>query len=129
VLPLAARRPRCVCWSRALTAQRTQVAVLSADEVVHQLYAPGGAAVGPVGAAFPSAVAVGAPGGAAGGGAAGPAPASSSGQGGAAGQRYVDRGRLSAAVVGNEAAMKQLEAIVHPLVEQARVAFVQQVRA
>jgi hypothetical protein len=34
----------------------------------------------------------------------------------------VSRPALSAAVVGNEAAMKRLEAIVHPLVEAARVA-------
>lgn len=75
------------------------VPVLSADEVVHQLYARGGAAVQPVGAAFPSAVVDGA----------------------------VDRAALSKCVVGNEAAMQQLEALVHPLVEAERLRFVQQV--
>lgn len=77
------------------------VPVLSADDVVHQLYAVGGAAVEPVGAAFPSAVVNGA----------------------------VDRTALSKCVVGNAAGMKQLEGIVHPLVEQERVKFVQQVCA
>lgn len=79
--------------------QDSGVPVLSADAVVHQLYAAGGAAVQPVAAAFPSAVVDGA----------------------------VDRARLSACVVGNEAAMQQLEGIVHPLVEAERLKFVQQV--
>lgn len=75
------------------------VPVLSADEVVHKLYAVGGAAVDPVGAAFPDAVVSGA----------------------------IDRAQLSKYVVGNEAAMKQLEGIVHPLVEAERLQFIQQV--
>lgn len=75
------------------------VPVLCADDVVHSLYAAGGAAVAPVGAAFPDAVVNGA----------------------------VDRVQLSKYVVGNEAAMKQLEGIVHPLVEQERLQFIQQV--
>jgi hypothetical protein len=75
------------------------VPVLSADDVVHQLYAAGGAAVAPVGAAFPDAVVAGA----------------------------IDRAQLSKYVVGKETAMKQLEAIVHPLVEAERLKFVQQV--
>jgi hypothetical protein len=75
------------------------VPVLCADEVVHKLYSAGGAAVAPVGAAFPSAVVDGA----------------------------IDRAALSKCVVGNEAAMKQLEGVVHPLVEQERAKFVQEV--
>lgn len=75
------------------------VPVLSADEVVHRLYSAGGAAVRPVAAAFPSAVVAGA----------------------------VDRVALSKCVVGNEAAMQQLEGIVHPLVEQERLKFLQEV--
>jgi dephospho-CoA kinase len=75
------------------------VPVLEADAVVHKLYAQGGAAVQPVGQLFPSAVKQGA----------------------------VDRGALSQCVVGNEAAMKQLEAVVHPLVEQERLEFLKQV--
>ncbi|GBF98057.1 hypothetical protein Rsub_10285 [Raphidocelis subcapitata] len=70
------------------------VPVVDADAIVHALYAPGGAAVAPVGAAFPSAVAAGA----------------------------VDRAALSAAVVGRPEAMAALEGIVHPLVEAERVA-------
>lgn len=79
-----------------LTAQG--VPVLCADDVVHRLYASSGAAVGPVGAAFPAAVVDGA----------------------------IDRAQLSKCVVGNEAAMKQLEGIVHPLVEAERLRFIQQ---
>lgn len=75
------------------------VPVLCADEVVHKLYSAGGAAVAPVGAAFPSAVVDGA----------------------------IDRAALSKCVVGNEAAMKQLEGIVHPLVEQERKQFIAEV--
>ena len=82
-----------------LTAQN--VPVLCADAVVHKLYAAGGAAVAPVGAVFPDAVVAGA----------------------------IDRPQLSKYVVGNEAAMKQLEGIVHPLVEAERLQFVQQVCA
>lgn len=80
-----------------LTAQG--VPVLCADDVVHCLYASGGAAVGPVGVAFPAAVVDGA----------------------------IDRAQLSKCVVGNEAAMKQLEGIVHPLVEAERLRFIQEV--
>ena len=64
------------------------VPVHDADATVHRLYAPGGGAVGAVGAAFPGAVRDGA----------------------------VDRPALSALVVGRPEAMKRLEAIVHPLV-------------
>lgn len=75
------------------------VPVLCADDVVHTLYASGGAAVGPVAEAFPSAVV----------------------------SSAVDRALLSKCVVGNDKAMKQLESIVHPLVEAERRKFVQQV--
>lgn len=70
------------------------VPIIDADAIVHRLYAAGGAAVAPVGAAFPSAIVGGA----------------------------VSRPALSAAVVGDEAAMRRLEGIVHPLVEAERVA-------
>ena len=69
--------------------------VYDADAEVHALYAEGGAAVGPVGAAFPGVVKDGA----------------------------VDRAALSAQVVGNPEALKRLEAIVHPLVGAARAEF------
>ncbi|WP_135211938.1 dephospho-CoA kinase [Vitreimonas flagellata] len=67
------------------------------DAAVHALYAPGGAAVAPVEAAFPGVTKDGA----------------------------IDREALSKRVVGNEAAIKQLEAIVHPLVRAAQMQFLQ----
>jgi dephospho-CoA kinase len=70
---------------------------LGADDIVHALYAPGGAAVEPVGAAFPGVVVEGA----------------------------IDRAALSAQVVNNEPAIKRLESIVHPLVRQAQLDFIQ----
>jgi dephospho-CoA kinase len=72
-------------------------AVYDADAAVHALYAPGGAAVAPIEAAFPGVVVDGA----------------------------VDRARLSRAVVGDAEAMARLERIVHPLVRAAQVAFLQ----
>jgi len=62
--------------------------VWNADEAVHRLYAEGGAAVRPVGEAFPGVVVDGA----------------------------VDRTRLAAALGRDEQAFRRLEAIVHPLV-------------
>lgn len=67
--------------------------VRNADEAVHQLYGPGGAAVGPVGKAFPGVVVDGA----------------------------VDRTRLAEALGQDEAAFRRLEAIVHPLVVGGRL--------
>ncbi|RJL21314.1 dephospho-CoA kinase [Paracoccus siganidrum] len=71
--------------------------VWDADEAVHRLYAPGGAAVGPVGDAFPQAL-----------------------KGGG-----IDRAALKAALAGNPQALSRLEAIVHPLVARDRAAFAQ----
>ena len=71
------------------------VPVWDADLAVHRLYAVGGAAVGPVGAAFPGAVRDGA----------------------------VDRDALRALVAAKPAARRRLEAIVHPLVAEDRAAF------
>lgn len=68
--------------------------VWNADDAVHRLYAPGGAAVGPVGEAFPGVVVDGA----------------------------VDRTRLAEAVGKDDTAFRLLEAIVHPLVAQGRAA-------
>ena len=68
--------------------------VWNADDAVHRLYAPGGAAVGPVGEAFPGVVVDGA----------------------------VDRTRLAEALGKDETAFRHLEAIVHPLVAQGRAA-------
>lgn len=66
--------------------------VWDADAAVHRLYARGGAAVEPLGEAFPGVVVDGA----------------------------VDRTRLAEALGRDEDAFKRLEAIVHPLVAQDR---------
>ena len=66
--------------------------VWDADAAVHRLYARGGAAVGPLGQAFPDVVVDGA----------------------------VDRVRLAEVLGRDETAFKRLEAIVHPLVAQDR---------
>lgn len=68
--------------------------VWNADDAVHRLYAPGGAAVGPVGEAFSGVVVDGA----------------------------VDRTRLAEALGKDDTAFRCLEAIVHPLVAQGRAA-------
>ncbi len=75
------------------------IPVHDADATVHRLYA--GAAVGPIGEAFPGVVVDG----------------------------VVDRNRLGAVVLGDGAAMKRLEAIVHPLVGAAEIAFRDRMRA
>lgn len=69
--------------------------VWDADAAVHRLYAPGGAAVEPVGKAFPGSVVDGA----------------------------IDRGVLKAALMIDPAALTALESIVHPLVQQDRADF------
>ena len=75
--------------------------IWNADDAVHRLYAPGGAAVGPVEAAFPGVVVDGA----------------------------VDRTRLAEALGRDETAFRTLEAIVHPLVAQGRQADLDAARA
>jgi dephospho-CoA kinase len=76
------------------------VPVYDADAAVHDLY-EGGAAVGPVGEAFPGTVKEG----------------------------RVDREALRQAVLGNPEALKKLNAIVHPLVGRDRVGFFQKAEA
>ena len=71
------------------------VPVYDADTAVHAIYQEGGAAVEPVGAAFPGAVRDGA----------------------------VDRAALSAQVTGDPGKLRTLEAIVHPLLAQGRAEF------
>lgn len=71
--------------------------VQDADQAVAELYAKGGAAVGPVGEAFPGVVKDGA----------------------------VDRAALSARVLGDPEALRRLEAIVHPLVRAERERFLE----
>ncbi|WP_374575146.1 dephospho-CoA kinase [Phenylobacterium sp.] len=77
------------------------VPVYDADAEVHRLYAPGGAAVAPIEAAFPGTVRDGA----------------------------VDRTALSAQVLGDPAALKRLEGIVHPLVGATRAGFFEAAKA
>jgi dephospho-CoA kinase len=67
--------------------------IWNADDAVHALYARGGAAVGPVGEAFPGVVIDGA----------------------------VDRSRLAVALGRDGDAFRRLEAIVHPLVVKGRL--------
>lgn len=77
------------------------VPVYDADAEVHRLYSPGGAAVAPVEAAFPGVAVDGA----------------------------VDRSRLRERVLGDPAALARLNAIVHPLVGEARHGFFERARA
>ncbi len=71
------------------------VPVFDADATVHRLQSPGGRLLAPIEAAFP----------------------------GATGPAGVDRAALGAAVFGDDAAMKRLEAIVHPAVGEDRAGF------
>jgi dephospho-CoA kinase len=71
------------------------VPVYDADAAVHDLYDEGGAAVAPVGEAFPGVIRDG----------------------------RVDREALRQAVLGNPEALKRLNAIVHPLVGRDRIGF------
>jgi dephospho-CoA kinase len=73
------------------------VPVWDADEAVHRLYAPGGAAVFPVARRFPGALS--------GGG--------------------IDRARLKGLLAGQPGALAELEAIVHPLVARDRNDFLE----
>jgi dephospho-CoA kinase len=77
------------------------VPVQDADQVVAGLYARGGAAVAPVGKAFPSVVTEG----------------------------VIDRAALSRRVLGDPDALARLEAIVHPLVRAERERFLKAAEA
>ena len=78
--------------------RRMGIPVCDSDAVVHRLLAKGGAAVGPVGDAFPGVVRDGA----------------------------VDRPALGAQVFGKPEALRRLEAILHPLVYDAQRRFLRQ---
>lgn len=75
--------------------RRLGLPVHDADACVHQLFARGGRAVGPISKAFPGVVENG----------------------------VVDRNKLGAKVLGKPDALKELEAIVHPLVRDERDRF------
>ena len=72
--------------------------VYDADAAVHDIYAKGGAAVGPIGEAFPAAIIEGA----------------------------VDRPALREIVLKESQALERLNKIVHPLVGQSQITFRQQ---
>ena len=74
------------------------VPVYDADAAVHALYAAGGAAVEPIGAAFPGVVKDGA----------------------------IDREELGKRVLGAPDELKRLEAIIHPLVGLSQLEFLQE---
>jgi dephospho-CoA kinase len=86
----------------AATLRRLGVPLFDADAVVHRLLGPGGAAVRAVEALFPGV----------------------RDDAGA-----IDRRRLGARVFGDPAALRRLEAILHPMVRQAERRFVAQARA
>lgn len=71
------------------------VAVYDADAAVHEIYAKGGAAVGPLSERFDDIVL----------------------------EEAIDRTKLRAIVINDPKAMADLEAIVHPLVGQAQMQF------
>ncbi|AQR60461.1 dephospho-CoA kinase [Brevundimonas sp. LM2] len=75
--------------------------IWNADDAVHALYARGGAAVGPVGEAFPGVVVDGA----------------------------IDRERLAEALGRDDTAFRRLETLVHPLVATGRLADLEAARA
>ena len=79
---------------------RLGAALWDADGAVHRLYAKGGGAAGPVGEVFPSAIEEGA----------------------------VSREKLAAHLMNNPQDFKTLEAIVHPLVDADRQAFMRRAR-
>ena len=76
--------------------RRLGVPVFDADAEVHRLQGPGGALVGAIEAAFP----------------------------GTTGPDGVNRKLLGRKVLGDQAALRRLEALVHPAVRAARAAFV-----
>lgn len=77
------------------------VPVWDADAAVHRLYAPGGAAVGPLGAICPQAVRDGG----------------------------IDRDALKRWIASDAGALSRIEAVVHPLVAADRAAFLEQAGA
>ena len=84
----------------ATVLRRAGLPVFDADAAVHRLQGRGGAAVRPIADAFAGSVRDGA----------------------------VDRAALRKAVLGDEAALKRLERIVHPLVRQAEQRFLARAR-
>ncbi len=80
--------------------RHAHIPVFDADAEVHRLQAPGGAALPAIAAAFPGTVLDGA----------------------------LDRARLRSAVIGDNVAMRRLEAIIHPLVQRGERRFLARAR-
>ena len=76
-------------------AEHGDVAVWDADAAVHRLYAPGGKATRALGNVFPQAI----------------------------DETGVNRALLKSIIAADQTALKQIEAIVHPLVQQDRAEF------
>lgn len=85
----------------ALCLRRLGIPVHDADAAVHRLQAPGGAAIAPIAAAFPGTVKEG----------------------------RLDRQALARIVFSDKAALKKLEAILHPLVRREEQRFLARARA
>jgi len=81
--------------------RKAGVPVFDADAAVHRLQGPGGSLLPAIEAAFPGSI----------------------------GAQGVDRARLGRAVFGDGAALRRLEAIVHPAVAEARRDFLRRHRA
>ena len=80
--------------------QRARIPVFDADATVHRLQAPHGRALKPIEAAFPGTVA----------------------------DNRLDRAALRRAVLGKPDALRRLEAIIHPMVRDAELAFLARAR-
>ncbi|NSX53584.1 dephospho-CoA kinase [Parasulfitobacter algicola] len=81
--------------------EKSGIPVWDADSTVHQLYAKGGAAVGPIGIEFPDAVKDGG----------------------------INRSTLKSIIQSDPTVLKRIEQIVHPLVAQERQKFIQETQS
>lgn len=89
----------------AAALRRAHIPVFDADAAVHALQAPGGRALRAIEAAFPGTVGV-----------------------DKQGRRMLDRAALRARVLSDKAALRRLEAIVHPMVRRAEQDFLARAR-
>ena len=85
--------------------RRARIPVFDADAAVHRLQAPGGLALAAIGAGFPGTVGM-----------------------DAHGRRVLDRDALRRRVLGEPAALRRLEAIVHPMVRRDQQKFLARAR-
>lgn len=85
--------------------RRARIPVFDADAAVHRLQAPGGLALAAIGAGFPGTVGI-----------------------DARGRRVLDRDALRRRVLADPAALRRLEAIVHPMVRRDEQKFLARAR-